>query len=221
MNFRKVLISGLLAANLMLMPSTLLAQDAKETAPAEEASADAAQPAATPNDNWLKICGPIDGGGQACLLQQTVTRNGQFYGSFTLRNDPGQESRLHAVAALPLGILLPFSMFWQIDGGKPVRVPYWICDKFTCISQLVVNENYVNSLKKGSKLKLIAKTQKNQDFIVEINLAGFTAVYESDTAQTFEEYRKESSGANELERQLQDRAEQIRQQKNGTAPKSE
>lgn len=221
MNFRKVLISGLLAANLMLMPSTLLAQETTDAAPADAADQASTSPAVQPNDNWLKICEPLDDGGKACILRQVVVANGQFYGSFLLRDDPGQESRLLAVAAVPLGVLLPFNMLWQIDGGKPVRVPFVLCDKLSCTSQLVINENYVNSLKKGSKLKLTAKTQKNQDFIVEINLAGFTSVYDAETALTFEEYRKESTGANALEKQLQDRAEQIRQQKNGETPAAE
>ncbi len=165
-----------------------------------------------PEDNWLKICEPLENGEKACIMRQIVLNNGQFFGSFMLRNDPGQESRLLAVAAVPLGVLLPFNMVWQIDGGKPIRVPFVLCDKISCTSQLVINENYVNSLKKGSKLTLSAKTQQNKDLVVTINLAGFTAVYESDEALTFEQFRKQSTGASALERQLQDKAEQIRQE---------
>ncbi len=165
-----------------------------------------------PEDNWLKICEPLENGEKACIMRQIVLNNGQFFGSFMLRNDPGQESRLLAVAAVPLGVLLPFNMVWQIDGGKPIRVPFVLCDKISCTSQLVINENYVNSLKKGSKLTLSAKTQQNKDLVVTINLAGFTAVYDSDEALTFEQFRKQSTGASALERQLQDKAEQIRQE---------
>ena len=56
-------------------------------------------------------------------MRQVVLANGQFLGSFLLRDDPGQESRLLAVAAVPLGVLLPFGLTWQIDNAKPVRVP--------------------------------------------------------------------------------------------------
>src|SRR6185437_2138037 len=103
--------------------------------------------------NWLKVCDPIPAGqkaaGQrACIMRQVVFANNQFLGSFLLRDDPGQESRLLAVAAVPLGVLLPFGLTWQIDGGKPIRVPYMLCDPQSCASQLVINEQYVNALKK-------------------------------------------------------------------------
>ncbi len=167
-----------------------------------------------PEDNWLKICAPLDSGEKACIMRQIVLQNGQFFGSFMLRNDPGQENKLLAVAAVPLGVLLPFNMVWQIDGGKPIRVPFVLCDKVSCTSQLVINENYINSLKKGSKLSLSTKTQQNKDLVVNINLAGFTSVYDNDTALTFDQFREQSTGASALEQQLQDRAEQIRQNQN-------
>jgi len=212
MKFYRNLLAGFVSLALMFTP---LALNAQETAPAtpEAAEKKATAPALKPEDNWLKICEPLKTGEKACIMRQIVLANGQFLGSFMLRNDPGQESRLLAVAAVPLGVLLPFNMVWQIDGGKPIRVPFVLCDKVSCTSQLVINENYINSLKKGSKLTLSAKTQKNKDLVININLAGFTNVYDSDTSLTFDQFRKQSTGASALEQQLQDRAEQIRQDK--------
>jgi invasion protein IalB len=185
-------------------------------APANQA-ADDKRP---PDQNWLKVCDPIDGGKKACIMRQVVLANGQFLGSFLLRDDPGQESRLLAVAAVPLGVLLPFGLTWQIDGGKPIRVPFMLCDPQSCATQLVINEAYVNSLKKGGTLKLTAKNRQNQDLTVDINLAGFTAVYDGDTALTFDEFRKEQTGSAALEQQLQDRAEQLRKElDSGETPK--
>jgi hypothetical protein len=116
---------------------------------------------------------------------------------------------------------LPFGLTWQIDGGKPIRVPYMLCDPQSCASQLVINEAYVNSLKKGTKLTLTAKNRQNQDLTINIDLAGFTTVYEGDTALTFDQFRKaaSTSGGPALEQQLQDRAEQLRKQlDDGSAP---
>ncbi|KQN74035.1 hypothetical protein ASE94_03235 [Devosia sp. Leaf64] len=206
------------AAALLLSPMTAFAQDttapAAETpaAPAPAAGDAAAAPAATPAQNWLKVCDPLPDGQKACIMRQVVLANGQFLGSFLLRDDPGQESRLLAVAAVPLGVLLPFGLTWQIDGAKPVRVPYMICDPTSCATQLVINEQYVNSLKGGGKLTLTAKNRQNQDLAIEINLAGFTAAYDSDSAMTFEQFQQETSGENALEQVLQDRAETLRQQ---------
>ncbi|WP_082560914.1 invasion associated locus B family protein [Devosia sp. Root685] len=216
MKFRKPLVAGLTAAALLLSPLSAFAQETPAPAaeaPAAEAPAAgaAATPAAAnPAQNWLKVCDPLPDGQKACIMRQVVLANGQFLGSFLLRDDPGQESRLLAVAAVPLGVLLPFGLTWQIDGAKPVRVPYMICDPTSCATQLVINEQYVNSLKGGNKLTLTAKNRQNQDLTIEINLSGFTAAYDSDTAMTFEQFQQETSGENALEQVLQDRAEQLR-----------
>lgn len=213
MKFRKPLVAGFTAAALLMSSMSAFAQEATPApeAPAAETPAAAATPAAgAPQQNWLKVCDPLPDGQKACIMRQVVLANGQFLGSFLLRDDPGQESRLLAVAAVPLGVLLPFGLTWQIDGAKPVRVPYMICDPTSCATQLVINEQYVNSLKGGNKLTLTAKNRQNQDLSIEINLAGFTAAYDSDTAMTFEQFQQETSGENALEQVLQDRAEQLR-----------
>lgn len=224
MTLRNVLMAGLAAAGLMLSTGFAVAQDSEsEAQEAVEGRVDTTQSdeERRPEDNWLKVCEPLENGDQACIMRQVVLRDGQFIGSFLLRDDPGQESRLLAVAAVPLGVLLPFGVTWQIDGGKPVRVPYMLCDPQSCASQLVINEAYVNSLKKGATLKLTAKNRQNKDLSIDIDLSGFTATYESETALTFDEFRQESSGANQLQRALQDQAEQMRRQKSGGSSAAE
>ncbi|MGV8830525.1 MAG: invasion associated locus B family protein [Devosia sp.] len=227
MNIRNPLVAGFAVAALMLSPLSAFAQDTTaapaittDAAPLVEGAApDAtAADAAAPSGNWLKVCDPLPDGQRACIMRQVILANGQFLGSFLLRDDPGQESRLLAVAAVPLGVLLPFGLTWQIDGSKPVRVPYMLCDPTSCATQLVINEQYVNSLKKGSTLKLTAKNRQNQDLNIEINLAGFTATYDGDQAITFDEFRQQTSGANALEQVLQDRAETLRKQLEEPAP---
>lgn len=240
MTLKNYLVAGFLAAALSAtMGATgALSAGAKPAAPAAVAPADANTPAPAasttglPQDqstaanrpaaqNWLKVCDPIPAGqkaaGQkACILRQVVVANNQFLGSFLLRDDPGQQSRLLAVAAVPLGVLLPFGLTWQIDGQKPIRVPYMLCDPQSCASQLVINEQYVAALKKGATLSLIAKNRANKDLVININLAGFGPVYDGQAALTFDEFRKDTTGGQALEQQLQDRAEQLRKQLGGT-----
>jgi invasion protein IalB len=228
MNLRKPLVAGFAVAALMLSPLSAYAQatPAPEAPAAEAPAADApaapaegaaATNAAAPQQNWLKVCDPLPDGKKACIMRQVVLANGQFLGSFLLRDDPGQESRLLAVAAVPLGVLLPFGLTWQIDGSKPVRVPYMLCDPTSCATQLVINEQYVDSLKKGSTLKLTAKNRQNEDLTIEITLAGFTAAYDGEASLSFDEFRQETSGENALEQVLQDRAEELRRQLDGEA----
>jgi len=208
MPFRKFIIAGMVAVSIFAPSLAVFAQTAATPAPTVENTA----PTPKPEDNWLKVCELLPSGENACIMRQVVLANNQFLGSFLLRDDPGQKSRLLAVAAVPLGVLLPFGLTWQIDSAQPVRVPFMLCDPQSCSTQLVINEAYVNSLKHGAILKLTAKNRKNEDLVVRINLAGFTAVYEGDTSLTFDQFRKRESGTTALEQVLQDRAEQLRRQ---------
>jgi invasion protein IalB len=119
MIFRKNLVAGFAVAALMLSPMSTFAQDTTTETPAEPAAeapattepaapADATAEVAAavdtlPPENWLKVCDPLPDGQKACILRQIVLANGQFLGSFLLRDDPGQESRLLAVASVPSG----------------------------------------------------------------------------------------------------------------------
>ncbi|MCB1517944.1 MAG: invasion associated locus B family protein [Hyphomicrobiaceae bacterium] len=198
---------ALFAAMVLGMSAGALAQDA--AAPQNE-------PQRTPEDNWFKVCEPLDSGQKACVMRQVVLGNrGQFAGSFVLRNDPGQENRLLAIAAVPVGVLLPFNLTWRIDSGQPIRVQYYNCDATACYALLPVNEEYVKSLKLGAKLVISGKAptqdgQSTRDFSVDINLAGFTAVYDSDDAPTFEELQQQNAAASPLEQAVQNRAQQMR-----------
>lgn len=178
-------------------------------------NADSKRPA---SQNWLKVCGPTKAG-KACVLRQVVSANGQFLGSFLLHDDPGQKSQLMAIAAVPLGVLLPYGLTWQIDGNRPMRVPYLLCDKLSCVSEIAINQDYLNALKKGSTLNLIAKNQRTKDLVVPINLAGFTQVYDGSASLTYDQLRNKTTGNGALEQVLQDRAEQLRQKmdSNGNA----
>ena len=170
MTLKRLLVAGIATAAFSLSSFASFAQATKATpaTPAPAAAAAAAPAAGVPvpstanlpldkqtdpnrpvAQNWLKVCDPNPAGQKVCVMRQIVNANGQFLGSFLLRDDPGQESRLLAIAAVPLGVLLPFGLTWQIDGNNTKRVPYMLCDRLSCASQLVINEDYLNALKKG------------------------------------------------------------------------
>jgi len=214
----KLAVVGVAMA-LMLPSFGALAQEGGAAAPtagsvAEGESSVEVRPGsqANPQDNWLKLCDPLEDGKKVCVMRQVVMSTaGQFLGSFLLRDDPGQESRLLAVAAVPLGVLLPFGLTWQIDSGKPVRVPFMLCDPQSCATQLVINEAYISSLKKGGTLKLTAKNRQNKDLVININLSGFTAAYDGEATMTFDEFNQTGTTGNDaLQQSTDDLAEQLR-----------
>jgi hypothetical protein len=96
-----------------------------------------------------------------------------------------------------------------------------LCDPQSCATQLVVNEAYVNSLKKGGKLTLTAKNRKNEDLVITINLAGFTGVYDGDAALTFDEFNKNASGEAALAKILADRVQAAQQKLSSEASSSQ
>ncbi|WDR05741.1 invasion associated locus B family protein [Devosia rhodophyticola] len=223
MNLRKPLVAGISVAAMLLSAMSAYAQDNSAPVPATATPVPAQSDAPTPPavaSPWLKVCGdPMEDGKKACIMSQQVVVNGQPLASFTLRDDPGQESRLLAVAQLPLGVLLPFSLTWQIDSAKPVRVPFMLCDPGGCSSQLVINEAYINSLKHGNTLKLIAKNRFNKDLVISVNLSGFTAKYDGEQDYSWDEFQKiasgqsaldQNSGGAALEKGVADQAEELR-----------
>jgi invasion protein IalB len=147
--------------------------------------------------NWLKVCDVIPAGKKAagqnsCILRQVIIANQQ---------------------------LLPYGLSWQIDGQTPVKVPFMLCDKQSCASQLVINDQYIAALKSGHSLSLTAKS-RSKDLVVTISLAGFGPVYDGKAAVTSEELNRDTTGGAALQLLLQDRAQQIRQQLDSAAPPS-
>ena len=174
-----------------------------------------------PEDNWLKVCDELSSGERACIVRQVVYAGTTKLGAFTLRDDPSAENRFFAQAEMPLAVLLPFGLTWQIDNTKPIRMPFVTCDPTKCTGQLVVNEAFVGALKRGAKLTLLAKNRANKDLKISIDLNGFTAVYEGEEALTPEQFQSQSTGQSALEQQLQQAAEKLRQEKSGGDANSE
>ncbi|WP_127143556.1 invasion associated locus B family protein [Pelagibacterium montanilacus] len=209
MTFNRALLAATAVLGIAMTPGALVAQQAVGTVE-RQASAEV-QSARAAEDNWLKVCDELDDGRQACIMRQVITTGGVFNGSFMLRDDPSQESRLLAVAAVPLGMLLPFGLTWQIDGGKPVRVPYMVCDPQSCAAQLVVNEAYIQSLKRGGQLTLTAKNRRNEDVTIDVTLQGFTSVYDNEDAMTVQELNAAQAPASAIDAAVEDYANTLRQ----------
>ncbi len=89
---------------------------------------DAEQTERKPEDNWLKVCDKLSSGDLACIVRQVVYKGGNKVGAFTLRDDPSGENRFLAIAEMPLAVLLPFGLTWQVDNTKPIRMPFVTCD---------------------------------------------------------------------------------------------
>ncbi len=79
---------------------------------------------------------------------------------------------------LPLGILLPPGMAFNIDGGEEIKVPIRVCLPDGCKAGVQLDKKLLNAWKKGLRAKvafLDGKTQ--QQIIVEVSLGGFTKAF--------------------------------------------
>jgi invasion protein IalB len=140
---------------------------------------------------WAKFCDPDPKDGhQVCIVRKLAFENTSIMGSFVLRLDSAKGVPTLAVAAVPVGVVLKPGLRWQIDTAKPQTLPYWRCTAQSCESEQLVKADFINRLRKGKTLKLIAKDVANKDLSVSFSLAGFSAAYDLKDAPTFEAYAK-------------------------------
>lgn len=187
-------------------PATPAAPDAAApAAPAAAAAPAATAPAAAPAATaapavrevpeavkaWAKFCDPDPKDGhKICIVRKLAFENTSIMGSFVLRLDSAKGVPILAVAAVPVGVVLKPGLRWQIDTAKPQALPYWRCTAQSCESEQLVKADFINRLRKGKTLKLIAKDVANKDLSVSFSLAGFSAAYDLKDAPTFEAYAK-------------------------------
>ena len=204
---------------LSMAPAAVMAQDSGTATPDAAAPA-AADSNAEPPPPWLKFCGDIDDGRKLCLMRQIVYAQGEPIARFILRDNPADPSPLLVMASMPLGVTLPYGLRLQIDNGRDLILPYIACDSSMCNVRTIVNEAFVNSLKRGAVLKLKAKNARGNDVTIEIDLSGFTAVYDGDEYVALDQQQQapKQDATDALGQAVQDLAEQIRRQQAGSAP---
>ncbi len=78
---------------------------------------------------------------------------------------------------LPLGVYLPGGLSLQIDDGETLRIPLEICLKNGCHTRLTLEGTLLKDLKAGQKATLVFFDAQQQQIIVPVSLAGFTAAY--------------------------------------------
>jgi invasion protein IalB len=171
---------------------------AAPAAPAAQAPAAAAPaaPAATAAPQvpdavkaWAKFCDP-DPKDQhkVCIVRKLVFKDASIVGSFVLRIDSKKGVPTLAIAALPTGIALRPGLKWQIDTSKAQVLPFWRCTPQSCESETLVKADFIGRLRKGKTLTFTAKNVENKDYVVTVDLAGFSAAYDNANAPTFKQY---------------------------------
>lgn len=183
------------------------------TAPstAEGNSQKGAAGGASPQESWIKVCNtPKDQeqqeGKQICLVTQELRSDvGQFLASVAIREVAG-ESRKTLLVAVPPGMLIQPGLRVQIDESEPQQAKYGICFPNACYAELVIEQGFIDSLKKGGKLVVTTLNQQAKALSFNMSLIGFTKVYDGPALDPQEVEQRQKA----LQSQLQKRAEEAR-----------
>lgn len=191
--FKKSLAGVSLAAAALLVAATGAAAQTVEP------------PADTP---WVKICNTDpQSNKEICVVTQELrTDTGQFLASVAVREISG-EARKTLLIAVPPGMLIQPGLRVQVDAGKQSEAKYGICFPNACYSELVIDDEFIASLKKGSNLILTTLNQQAKQVPFQLTLVGFTKVYDGAPIDAAALQQKQQ----ELQSELQKRAEEARQ----------
>ncbi|MHC5653632.1 invasion associated locus B family protein [Stappia sp.] len=162
-------------------------------------------PADTP---WVKICNTDpQSKKEICVVTQELrTDTGQFLASVAVREIAG-EARKTLLIAVPPGMLIQPGLRVQIDTGKQSEAKYGICFPNACYSELVIEDEFIASLKKGGNLILTTLNQQAKQVPFQLTLTGFTKVYDGAPIDAAALQQKQQ----QLQSELQKRAEEARQ----------
>jgi invasion protein IalB len=157
---------------------------AKPAAPA--AAAPAAAPAPTSGDvaQWVKVCNPQQPA-MCSVTKDFVSESGPApLATFSVQTTP--EPKKYALGILvPLGFVFPPGIPINVDGDKKGTAQYVIClpespqsQAVACIARAEVGEDFIGTMKKGTKLDLQLTGGDGKVVPLTFSLAGFSKSFD-------------------------------------------
>jgi invasion protein IalB len=122
-------------------------------------------------------------GTDTCIMQQTGnTADGQRALLVTVQRLAGVTAEGRPVPATltvntPVGVLIPYGVRVQVDGGNVAPVPLLRCLSDACAARAPLAEEAVDQFKGGSTA--IFGFFLQEEVLVDISLNGFTAAYDA------------------------------------------
>lgn len=158
--------AGVVAALMALATAPAFAQDA---APAETPPAN--------DPGWVKLCNTNPENKQEiCVItRERRAATGQLLAAVSVRESADKKI---LVTAVPPGMLIKPGLQVQIDGANEQKSGYSICFPNMCFAEAEINQAYIDSMKKGSKLVVTTLNQQGRPVNFDLSLSGFTASYD-------------------------------------------
>ncbi|MFO1183834.1 MAG: invasion associated locus B family protein [Bauldia sp.] len=179
---------------------------------APPAAAAPAGAAAAGQSNWSKICGedPLTKKGICIVRYDIRTDQGQLIAQVTIQKNEALDKPPYGVGVmLPIGAYLPPGVSLTVDGkGKAIKADYQICLPQVCMAEAGADAAAFDTIRKGTKLVMVAKNAQQKDMTFELSLAGFAKVFDGPGIDQAAAKAQDDA----LTQALAARAEQARQQ---------
>ncbi|MCY0095167.1 invasion associated locus B family protein [Hoeflea ulvae] len=171
------MLNGVLSAAVIMLcmvtGSDSLAQT--ETQKGPRAQAAASLPA------WIVSCSNANSAGVfQCAMEQTlfVAASGQRLLAMKLVRNPSEPDQIVATLSLPHGILLDQGVTFWVDEGPKSVATISHADASGSYATFPLDAKLSDPLRKGSKLKISAKSLDGEDFVFELSLDGFSKTHD-------------------------------------------
>lgn len=180
----KMLIIAALALLAFAAPAAAASDPA--TPAAKPAVAARPKPVETKFDDWSMQCISSTKGKYCGLYQKaSATVNGKKVMAVLAEVEIGKgkdgKKTPHLRLITPLGTWLPSNLGFKLDDEKQNVVPYFVCNRSGCMTDLTLEAEHVARLKKGKKLLIGYRTSPRKEDQVEssLSLKGFSGALDA------------------------------------------
>lgn len=160
---------------------------------------------------WVKICAPDEQlGKEICqFMRDFLTESGTLISRVAIKEAEGEARRIMSVA-VPSRVLLRQGVRFRVDEGKEFKAEFVICYPEGCWAETTVDAEFIDSMKRGNELTVVAINQRAKQIVINYSLAGFTAMYNGDPID-LELLRRAQQNQAQLPQKLEERAREQRE----------
>lgn len=162
-------------------------------------------------DSWIKVCRSDEK--QKKELCKTAfdlrTTGGQFLASVAIVEATG-EARKIVEMIMPTGLLLQPGLKVQIDQNKAEDAKFGMCAPDGCVAQMVSNDAFVGTMKKGAQLAVTAYGQASNPVTFTFPLASFKSANEGKPLDEAALKKREEAIAAEIQQKQKIIEDQLR-----------
>lgn len=115
-------------------------------------SSDAATRTEKTFGKWLVACVDKDSGARTCVMSQALAAAPNAKGASLILRITGTKDKQNLLAIVPIGVSLPDGLTLSFGAdGKPMTLPYSVCQPRTCVAYAAFDDKMQSSFKSNPK----------------------------------------------------------------------